>query len=124
MTCLLGWIWVGKRIFFFPWFFFCCCCLLPKVNLSLLILAESFQAGGQLPETLQLRLIHLFGAILSGSKVALGSRWGGLGIIIQAINPNVLFIASEINAGIKLLNFQKPLKVIFKIPALNSVGLP
>ncbi|NWU50521.1 NBEL2 protein, partial [Dromas ardeola] len=29
---------------------------------------ESFQAGGQLPETLQLRLIHLFGAILSGSK--------------------------------------------------------
>ncbi|KAF1565972.1 UNVERIFIED_CONTAM: Neurobeachin-like protein 2, partial [Eudyptes pachyrhynchus] len=29
---------------------------------------ESFQAGGQLPETLQLRLIHLFGAVLSGSK--------------------------------------------------------
>ncbi|NXL54651.1 NBEL2 protein, partial [Podilymbus podiceps] len=29
---------------------------------------ESFQAEGQLPETLQLRLIHLFGAILSGSK--------------------------------------------------------
>ncbi|NXX85868.1 NBEL2 protein, partial [Urocolius indicus] len=29
---------------------------------------ECFQAGGQLPETLQLRLIHLFGAILSGSK--------------------------------------------------------
>ncbi|XP_065523059.1 neurobeachin-like protein 2 isoform X4 [Lathamus discolor] len=29
---------------------------------------ESFQAGEQLPETLQLRLIHLFGAILSGSK--------------------------------------------------------
>ncbi|NXP08041.1 NBEL2 protein, partial [Thinocorus orbignyianus] len=29
---------------------------------------ESFQAGAQLPETLQLRLIHLFGAILSGSK--------------------------------------------------------
>ncbi|NWT01862.1 NBEL2 protein, partial [Mionectes macconnelli] len=29
---------------------------------------ESFQAGKQLPETLQLRLIHLFGAILSGSK--------------------------------------------------------
>ncbi|XP_029820534.1 neurobeachin-like protein 2 [Manacus vitellinus] len=30
---------------------------------------ESFQAGKQLPETLQLRLLHLFGAILSGSKV-------------------------------------------------------
>ncbi|KAM6088833.1 neurobeachin-like protein 2 [Chlamydotis macqueenii] len=29
---------------------------------------ECFQAGGQLPETLQLRLLHLFGAILSGSK--------------------------------------------------------
>ncbi|NWU85809.1 NBEL2 protein, partial [Onychorhynchus coronatus] len=29
---------------------------------------ESFQAGKQLPETLQLQLIHLFGAILSGSK--------------------------------------------------------
>ncbi|NXT30836.1 NBEL2 protein, partial [Pelecanoides urinatrix] len=29
---------------------------------------ESFQAGEQLPEMLQLRLIHLFGAILSGSK--------------------------------------------------------
>ncbi|KFQ35956.1 Neurobeachin-like 2, partial [Mesitornis unicolor] len=29
---------------------------------------ESFQGGEQLPETLQLRLIHLFGAILSGSK--------------------------------------------------------
>ncbi|XP_064018491.1 LOW QUALITY PROTEIN: neurobeachin-like protein 2 [Pogoniulus pusillus] len=29
---------------------------------------ESFQAGGQLPGMLQLRLIHLFGAILSGSK--------------------------------------------------------
>ncbi|KAK4826633.1 hypothetical protein QYF61_010561 [Mycteria americana] len=29
---------------------------------------ESFQAGEQLPETIQLRLIHLFGAILSGSK--------------------------------------------------------
>ncbi|KFO72624.1 Neurobeachin-like 2, partial [Cuculus canorus] len=29
---------------------------------------ESFQAGEQLPERLQLRLVHLFGAILSGSK--------------------------------------------------------
>ncbi|NXB39451.1 NBEL2 protein, partial [Eulacestoma nigropectus] len=29
---------------------------------------ESFQAGKQLPETIQLRIIHLFGAILSGSK--------------------------------------------------------
>ncbi|XP_059693911.1 neurobeachin-like protein 2 isoform X5 [Haemorhous mexicanus] len=29
---------------------------------------ESFQGGKQLPETIQLRIIHLFGAILSGSK--------------------------------------------------------
>ncbi|NXC04590.1 NBEL2 protein, partial [Orthonyx spaldingii] len=29
---------------------------------------ESFQTGKQLPETIQLRIIHLFGAILSGSK--------------------------------------------------------
>ncbi|NXI79511.1 NBEL2 protein, partial [Rhipidura dahli] len=29
---------------------------------------ESFQAGKQLPETIQLRILHLFGAILSGSK--------------------------------------------------------
>ncbi|TRZ09428.1 hypothetical protein HGM15179_017680 [Zosterops borbonicus] len=29
---------------------------------------ESFQAGKQLPEMIQLRIIHLFGAILSGSK--------------------------------------------------------
>lgn len=41
---------------------------------SPLVLAESFQPGGQLPDELQLRVIHLFGAILSGSKVFLG--WG------------------------------------------------
>ncbi|NXB55189.1 NBEL2 protein, partial [Struthidea cinerea] len=29
---------------------------------------ESFQAGKQLPEAIQLRIIHLFGAVLSGSK--------------------------------------------------------
>ncbi|KFV74013.1 Neurobeachin-like 2, partial [Dryobates pubescens] len=33
---------------------------------------EAFQAGGQLPGMLQLRLVHLFGAILSGSKVGDG----------------------------------------------------
>ncbi|NXV12005.1 NBEL2 protein, partial [Cepphus grylle] len=53
-------------IIFFPYIFFAASS--PKINLSLFILTESFQAGGQLPETLQLRLIHLFGAILSGSK--------------------------------------------------------
>ncbi|XP_010219526.1 PREDICTED: LOW QUALITY PROTEIN: neurobeachin-like protein 2, partial [Tinamus guttatus] len=34
---------------------------------------ESFQASVQLPDALQLRLIHLFGAILSGDKVAAGA---------------------------------------------------
>ncbi|NXO23623.1 NBEL2 protein, partial [Cisticola juncidis] len=41
---------------------------------------ESFQAGKQLPEAIQLRIIHLFGAILSGSKPN----------ALQAITPAVL----------------------------------
>lgn len=109
-----------KGIFSPFWVFFGC--LLPKVNLSLLVLAESFQAGEQLPETLQLRLIHLFGAILSGSKVALGSRWEGLGMIIQVISPKVLFILSKINTGIKPLHFPKPLKIIIQNPSPKFCG--
>lgn len=56
--------WDGWKREFLPFFF-------PP---SPLVLAESFQPGGQLPDELQLRVIHLFGAILSGSKVFLG--WG------------------------------------------------
>ncbi|NXJ97928.1 NBEL2 protein, partial [Corythaixoides concolor] len=52
----------------FPHLIFFFYCFLSKINLALLILTESFQAGEQLPETLQLRLLHLFGAIISGSK--------------------------------------------------------
>nr|XP_013812182.1 PREDICTED: neurobeachin-like protein 2 [Apteryx mantelli mantelli] len=40
---------------------------------------ESFQASVQLPDALQLRLIHLFGAILSGAKVAAGVGGRGAG---------------------------------------------
>ena len=42
------------------------------VSAAFLVLAECFQPGGQLPDELQLRLIHLFGAILSGAKVGWG----------------------------------------------------
>lgn len=45
-------------------------CLL--ISAAFLVLAECFQPGGQLPDELQLRLIHLFGAILSGAKVGWG----------------------------------------------------
>ncbi|OXB73991.1 UNVERIFIED_CONTAM: hypothetical protein H355_008850 [Colinus virginianus] len=49
---------------------------------------ECFQPGGQLPDELQLRLIHLFGAILSGSKSN----------ALQAITPAALEVLLAVHA--------------------------